>query len=360
MIVIAVIAGVVVLGGLFLVLGKGGSGTTAGADAPAEPTQKWTVTNVVRETPSTVSFEVDAQLTFKAGQFVLIRPKPELPFRAYSFSRAPGEPLRLTVKHVPNGQVSTHVTQALKAGDVLDVKGPYGQFVLPDGAKAVLLLAGGSGVTPMLSMLRALDAKGWPAAVTLIDGNRTAAEIILKGELDQLTQKSQGKLSVQHVLDDAAAAPKGPLAADVLEGLLAGAPTPDVIAVCGPTPMMEAARAVLAKRFPGVKVLEEKFAAEATVSADAPSCTVTVVDKGKEKSFSAKQGEHVLTAARKGKVSLQAGCEMGACGTCRVKVLSGTIDTPADSCLSDDERAQGFALVCVGKAKSDVKLEPAP
>ncbi|MCC7186977.1 MAG: hypothetical protein IT185_12085, partial [Acidobacteria bacterium] len=174
MIVIAVIAGVVVLGGLFLVLSKG-SPSTAGDAAPSEPTLKWTVTKVTRETPSTVSFEVDQPLSFKAGQFVLIRPKPELPFRAYSFSRAPGEPLRLTVKHVPNGQVSTHVTQSLAAGDVLDVKGPYGQFVLPDGAKSALLLAGGSGVTPMLSMLRALDGKGWPTAVTLIDGNRSQA-----------------------------------------------------------------------------------------------------------------------------------------------------------------------------------------
>ncbi len=359
MIAIAVIAGVVVLGGLILVFSKGGGSATADT-APTEPLLKWTVTKVTKETPSTVSFEVDQGLSFKAGQFVLIRPKPELPFRAYSFSRAPGEPLRLTVKHVPNGQVSTHVTQALEAGDVLDVKGPYGQFVLPEGAKSALLLAGGSGVTPMLSMLRALDAKGWPTAVRLIDGNRTQAEIILKAELDELVQKSQGKLTVQHVLDDAAAAPKGPLTAEVLEGLLGAVETPDVVALCGPTPMMDAARPVLAKRFAGVKVLEEKFAAEAAVSADAPTCTVTVVDKGKEKSFAAKQGEHVLAAARKGKVSLQAGCEMGACGTCRVKVLSGTIDTPADSCLSDDERAQGFALVCVGKAKGDVKLEPAP
>lgn len=332
----------------------------APAEAPSEPTTMWTVSAVVRETPSSISFEVDASLAFSAGQFVLVRPNAQLPFRAYSFSRAPGETLRLTVKQVVNGIVSTHLTQQLKAGDALEVKGPYGQFILPSTANRVLMLAGGSGVTPMLSMLRELEKQGWPKKVTLVDGNRSTPEIIFKAELDALEANSKGALKVLHVLDDGSHGMQGPLTTDVVNKLLLGLDPPDVVAVCGPTPMMDAARKALTGVWPQVKLLEEKFTVEATVAEGAPSHTATLVVGGKEKSFPVKEGEAVLTAARKARVSLQAGCEMGACGTCRVRCLEGSIETPTDACLSDDERAENYALVCVGKVKQPVRFEPAP
>ena len=130
---------------------------------PAAPAAlNWRVTSVTKETPSTVSFEVDGSMDFKAGQFVLLRPQASMPWRAYSFSRAPGATLRLTVKCVPNGQVSPHLTSKLAAGDLLEVKGPYGQFVLPASFQRALFIAGGSGVTPFISMLQEQSKKGWP------------------------------------------------------------------------------------------------------------------------------------------------------------------------------------------------------
>jgi ferredoxin-NADP reductase len=365
MTMVAVVLAVVVVGGIAVwLMGRGGGSAPAiASSAPAHldhPVQSWKVTNVTKETPLSVSFEVDATMTFAAGQFVLIRPNAELPWRAYSYSRAPSEPLRLTVKQVANGQVSTHITQKLQGGDVLEVKGPYGQFVLPAGSGRVLMLAGGSGVTPMISMLRDLRNQGWPRAVTLVDANRNAAEIILKGEIEELVASAQGKLSVVYVLDDATDGLKGPLTADALTAVLKNVETPEVVALCGPTPMMDAARGVVAQQYPSAKLLEEKFSADTNVAAGAPTHTATLVQSGKSKPFSVREGEAVLQAARKAKVSLQAGCEMGACGTCRVKVLSGGIETPTDACLSDEERAQGYALVCVGKLKRDVSFEPAP
>ena len=327
---------------------------------PAQQTFSWRVTKVTKETPTSVSFEVDASLDFKAGQFVLLRPTVDLPWRAYSFSRAPGQPLRLTVKKVKDGQVSTWITEKLAVGQTIEVKGPYGQFVLPETFNRALFIAGGSGITPFLSQLEQQKAKGWPSSITLLDFNRTAVEQILKTELDALEASSGGKLKVVHLLDDAATAPKGPPSQDVLNALLAGEEQPDVVGMCGPEPMMDLARAAVQARFAGVPILEEKFSMSHDVGGSGASYTVEFVHDGKTKSFPVKDGEHVLAAARKSGVNMSAGCEMGACGVCRVKVLSGNIEIPDDACLSDTEKSQGYALVCVGMAKANTRIEPAP
>lgn len=328
---------------------------------PAAPAPlSWRVTTVTKETPSTISFEVDASMDFKAGQFVLLRPTAALPWRAYSFSRVPGAPLRLTVKKVKDGQVSTHLTEKLAAGDVLEVKGPYGHFILPAAFTRALFIAGGSGITPFLSMLQEQQQKGWPAPISLLDFNRTGVEQILKAELDALVTSSAGKLEIIHLLDDAAEGPKGPPSKDVLGALLAGQQQPDVVAMCGPQPMMDLSREAVHARFPGVTVLEEKFTMSHDEGGSGATVTVELVQDGKSKPFPVKDGEHVLAAARKAGLNLSAGCEMGACGVCRVKVLSGQIHIPDDACLSDGEKADGYALVCVGTVKGSCRIEPAP
>jgi ring-1,2-phenylacetyl-CoA epoxidase subunit PaaE len=324
----------------------------------------WTVTKVTRETPSTVSLEFDATLDFKAGQFVLLRPNRELPWRAYSFSRAPGQPLRLTIKRVEGGAVSTFVTEKLTEGSSIEVKGPFGQFVLPEGGKHILMLAGGSGVTPMIGFLHELAQKGWPAKVTLIDANRSADEQILRKELDELAASSGAKLEIIHVLDDGGpdgSVERGPMTKDVVNALLSKIEAPDVVTLCGPTGMMESCNAVVRERFPSAKLIEEKFTAVvASVGADAIAHEVELVDGDKTKTFTVREGEPVLQAARRAKVELAAGCESGVCGTCRVKMRRGQIETPEESCLTAEERSQGYALVCIGKAKAPCSIEPAP
>ena len=334
------------------------------APAPARPAPPqalaWRVTTVTRETPSTISFEVDASMDFKAGQFVLLRPTAAMPWRAYSFSRAPGRPLRLTVKKVKDGQVSGHLTEKLATGDTLEVKGPYGHFILPATFTRALFIAGGSGITPFLSILQEQEKKGWPASLCLLDFNRTGVEQILKAELDALVASSAGKLEIVHLLDDAATAPKGPPSKEVFAALLESQPQPDVVGMCGPEPMMDMARAATLSRFPGVTVLEEKFTMSHDEGGSGASVTVELVQDGKTRPFPVRDGEHVLAAARKAGLNLSAGCEMGACGVCRVKVLAGEIHIPDDACLSDGEKAEGYALVCVGTVKGACRIEPAP
>lgn len=321
----------------------------------------WRVTTVTKETPSTVSFEVDGTMDFKPGQFVLLRPNAELPWRAYSFSRAPGRPLRLTVKRVQDGAVSTHLTTKLEAGQTLEVKGPYGQFVVPDESKQLLFIAGGSGITPFLSILQQHEAKGWPVPITLLDFNRTVGEQILRGELDALLASAAGKLEIVHVLDDAAEeGRRGPCNKVLLEKLLEGRPTPDLVGMCGPQPMMDLARELVIAKYGKVTILEEKFSMSHDDGGSGATYQVEFIADGKSKTFPVKDGEHVLAAARKAGLNPSAGCEMGACGVCRVKVLSGEIQVPDDACLSDGEKSDGYALVCVGTVKGACRIEPAP
>lgn len=327
--------------------------------APAPEGALWQVTTVTRETPSTISFEVEAAMDFKAGQFILLRPSAKFPWRAYSFSRAPGSPLRLTVKGVTGGLVSTHLTTQLAAGQKLEVKGPYGHFVLPPFQRA-LFIAGGSGITPFVSMLHEQDKLGWPAPITLLDFNRTQAEQILRAELDALTHSSRGKLEVVHVLDDAPSGIKGPPSKNLLIELLEGRPVPDVVAMCGPQPMMDLTRATVSVRYPQARLLEEKFTMSHDEGGSGATFEVELVLQGKTKPFPVRDGEHVLAAARNAGLNMSAGCEMGACGVCRVKVLEGTIHNPDDACLSDGEKADGYALVCVGTVKGRCRIEPAP
>jgi ferredoxin-NADP reductase len=351
---VVIIAIVVVLIILFAVVASRRVGASQGGGKVAIST--WTVTEVVKETPSTVSFGVDATMDFQPGQFVLVRPEPSLPWRAYSFSRAPGQPLRLTVRRVENGKVSTFITEKLAPGARLEVKGPYGQFLIPPIVTRALFVAGGSGVTPFVSWLHALDGRGWPFPVTLITGNRSAQEQILKAELDALEKKSAGKLTCVHVTDDA----QGVLSKDLLGSLVEKLEAPSFVAICGPEPMMNAAKELAQAKWASVTVLEEKFTASPETVGEGPGVQLELMQDGKVKPFEVKPGEHVLHAARRAGLDLPSGCEMGACGACRVKMHSGDIEVPDEACLSDAEKAQGFRLICVGSVKQPARFESAP
>jgi ferredoxin-NADP reductase len=352
-VIIGIVIAVIIV--VAFVASRRASSLPAGANK-ALAAASWTVTEVTTETPTTVSFGVDASMDFQPGQFVLLRPNTSLPWRAYSFSRAPGQPLRLTVRRVENGKVSTHLTTQLMTGDRLEVKGPYGQFVIPAIVTRGLFIAGGSGITPFLSWLHTLDGRGWPFAITLIVGNRNATEQILKAELDALTAKSGGKLTCVQVTDDV----EGPLTKELLGKLIASLEAPSFMAMCGPQPMMDNAREVVTAKFPGITVLEEKFSAAVDTVGDGPGITLELAQDGKVKPFEVKPGEHVLAAARRAGYELPSGCEMGACGACRVKLQSGDIQVPADACLSEKELGDGYRLICVGKAKGPARFESAP
>jgi ring-1,2-phenylacetyl-CoA epoxidase subunit PaaE len=297
--------------------------------------QRRAVSRVRALTSSVTQLELDGPLPFVPGQFVLVRAKPSLPWRAYSLSQAPGADVRLIIKRVEGGLASPTLTRELRAGDTLELKGPFGRFSPPADVQRLLFIAGGSGLTPFLSMCHAYEQRGWPVSVQLVNAHRNADEALAVDELDALAKRSAGRFTVVHAL--------GPVFdARALAGIAA-----DAVLCCGPEPLLRAVRAAL----PDVHLIEERFVVPAPQQGGGQHDAV-FLDAGRPVRFAVRGDEAVLHAARREGVSLPSGCEQGSCGTCKVRVLHGTIETPLDSCLSPEERERGEALTCVGRAGS--------
>jgi 3-ketosteroid 9alpha-monooxygenase subunit B len=295
------------------------------------------------ESPSTVSLTLDdAALRGAPGQFVQVRFADA--WRSYSLSHP--DDLRITVKRVPGGKVSGALCDAAAVGMELEVRGPFGGFgaALPVRGR-VLFIAGGSGVTPFGAMVPEVTRRG--VATRVIVANRSAADAPLVEDLRAV----KGAEVVAHV-DDAA----GMLDEARLAALLG--PRPDGVWCCGPEALMDLVRRVVAARWPDVPLVEERFVRAAS-AVDAPRRLAVVID-GVRRPLEVSPGRSILDAAREAGVAMPSGCEQGACGACRVRVLRGAVATPEGACLRDDERRDGFALACVGAPDDGAEISPSP
>jgi ferredoxin-NADP reductase len=336
------------------------------------------VCEVRRETRDAVSLVLEdpsgRSIDFVPGQFFTLISNIEGRElrRAYSASSFFGDKarVRLGVKRVTGGQVSNHINDRLQAGDLLRVLGPSGQFtVTPEAGldREFVLLGGGSGITPLLAITWAVLASEPASRLTLVYGNRGVDDIIYRAELDELAARHPGRFTLRHVLSEPPPGWQGStglLDADTLQRELdhlapgAGA----LYYVCGPEPMMEAARATLIDRgVPGQQVFEEKFsqphlrAGQVEQSATAQPAAVRL---GSQRySFTIPPGETVLDAGLAAGVPLRFSCTMGGCGACKVKLRQGEVAMEEPNCLDPGEREQGYVLACVSRARSPIDFE---
>lgn len=317
-------------------------GGRAPGGAPA-PVRALRVVAVVRETARAVSLDIEPALPFRAGQFLNIRLGPGEPWRSYSLSRAPGEPLRLTVQLKPDGQVSPRL-HALSAGATLEARGPYGAFVADDLPGPLLFIAGGSGITPLLSMLRA----GVPA--DLVYASRSPQDTLFLEEV-RTCVPAERLVWVWEREGEPGGLP-GRLDAPTLRAALArlGGGWRAAL-ICGPEPMRAAVRAALAADLPELVVREERFS---QAPAAGGAAVATFMSTAGPVVFPVAADESLLQAARRAGLHLPAGCEVGACRTCRVRVLSGAVDCDG---LSEAERQVGLALACVGRCAGQITFE---
>ena len=335
------------------------------------------VERVTRETEDAVTLALvdpaGAHLAFAPGQFltVLVRVGGQTLRRAYSLSSLPSDDrATITVKRIAGGRASTLLVEQAREGDTLRVLGPSGSFtVAVDAARAqrYLLVAGGSGITPLFSILRSLLSGEPRSHVTLLYANRTAEDVIFRARLEELAREHAGRLVLRLVLENAPADWHGGVgrldretASRELDRLgLSGA---EQVLVCGPTPMMAAVRAALeARGVPRGRILEELFTtpelgASATALPTGPQSIVVRRGSG-ETRLVAQPGETVLEAASRAGVPLPFSCGMGGCAACKVKLVSGRVALPEPSCLSEDERRAGLVLTCVGHAMEPTTLE---
>jgi ring-1,2-phenylacetyl-CoA epoxidase subunit PaaE len=334
------------------------------------------VAEVRRETPDAVSirFDLPSELrdvfAFKAGQHLTLRTllQGEDIRRNYSVCVAPHEgELRIAVKQIVGGAFSGWINTAVQPGAVIEVMPPHGSFTWtfdPVAERRYVGFAGGSGITPVLSILKAALAREPRGRFTLLYGNRTAAQVMFLEELAALKNRYLDRLEVFHFLEEEEEEIdlfNGRLDAAKIEQVLDSlirAEDVDAFFICGPGPMMDAVEAGLkACGVAGDKILLERYltgaisaaqaAAAQALVAKARGLRVSVVLEGRKSSvvFNA-DSQSVLDAARAAGLPAPYACKGGVCATCRAKLVSGTVEMKVNYGLSASELAQGYVLTC--------------
>jgi len=342
-----------------------------------------TVAGVVDETAEakSIRFAVPEELRetfkFKPGQHLTLKAEVagEEIRRNYSLCVAPQDgAVMVTVKRIAGGAFSNWANDNLKPGMAIEVMAPHGSFTwdFEEGAANHYVgFAGGSGITPVMSLLKTALLTEPGSRFTLIYGNRDSSSVIFLEALAQLKNCFMDRLQVHHFLAEEAeefALFNGMLdrakCSEILETLVEPA---DVTAffICGPGPMMDAAEEALKAR--GVasdKIHLERFTAgrpsaalEAQMQAltrEAAGLTMLVTLDGRKRRVAFDAGEgNILDSARKSGLAAPFACKAGVCATCRARVVSGEVEMAARYGLTDEEIAAGYVLTCQSVPKGD-------
>ncbi|WP_433731471.1 2Fe-2S iron-sulfur cluster-binding protein [Actinoplanes sp. CA-051413] len=334
-----------------------------------DPLRQVRITEVRRETPSAVTLVLEDAgerrnaFDFRPGQFfTLVADINGRPVRrAYSASSVPGSSrLEVTVKRVELGRFSTHAHGGLRAGDRLAVLGPCGSFhTEPQAPEQLVLVAAGSGVTPMMSMIRTrLAAESAGDRIALLYSSRDAVEVIFADELARLVKDHPGRLTVTHVLTRR----DGRLDAEGVRRWVAGvAPVAEAhYYVCGPEPLMDVVQGVLAGLgVPDAQVHQERYTSGAdTGNATTVPQELIVEEHGRPVgTVVVEPGQTLLDAGLAAGLPMPYSCTVGNCGDCMVRLRSGEVSQNEPNCLTPGQWADGFVLTCTACPLSKVTVD---
>ncbi|QNP44847.1 2Fe-2S iron-sulfur cluster binding domain-containing protein [Sphingomonas sediminicola] len=333
------------------------------------------VAEIIPETAeaNSIRFEIPTELgdafAFKAGQHLTLKATigGEEVRRNYSLCTAPAEQdWMVTVKRIAGGVFSNWVGDSLKAGDTVEVMPPHGSFTTefaPAAKRHIVGIAGGSGITPVLSLLRTTLKEEPDSQFTLLYGNRDSSSIIFLEKLADLKDRYLGRLSLHHFL----AEEEGDI--DLFNGMLdrtrcdeaitalIGDPASvDAWFICGPGPMMDAAEGTLLERnVDNERIHIERFTADrpsaalaaemAQLQTKAAGATMSVTLDGRTRRVAFTEA-NILDSARASGLPAPFACKAGVCATCRAKVTSGKVEMAARYGLTDEEVAAGYVLTC--------------
>ena len=314
----------------------------------------------------TLRFQIldERSLYAKPGQFLTFQWTVEgkRVLRSYTISSSPihDEYIEITPKRMENGCVSVFLNGQAKPGLTVDASGPYGRFYFDETLhRSIVLIAAGSGITPMISMLRYVDDLKLTTQVRLLYCVRTATDIIFQTELAKLAA-SLPNFKYEVCLsrpDPTWNGQSGRLSGEFVSRHLIDLDTPTFF-LCGPEGFMNNARQILARL--GVsqdRILQESFgeskgSAEPHVWEARPVETVAFMRS--EKFCKGSAGNTLLEVAEANGVQIPYGCRQGLCGTCATRVLSGTVRMDTEDGLTAEQKNAGYVLPCVGRAEGAV------
>ena len=326
---------------------------------------------------------------------VTLNGKPER--RAYSIASAPSERqhCQITVKREEHGLVSPYLHDVVKPGDLLPASGPGGSFTFTGAeANGIVLIAGGVGITPLMSIIRYLTDVSWAGDILLLYSCRSTDEFLFRDELEVL-QRRHVNLKVTAVIEQTDGSPwmgpRGRLRKALIADSVSDLPSRR-FHVCGPAPMMDAVKGFLGELgVPPGQIRTESFgspkprplvggpipptevapdlatpaarlspAAKPQASASAKSAALpaaTATFAKSKKSAPLPHGTPVLVAAESVGVDIEFSCRVGTCGLCKVKLLSGQVTMAVEDALTPQDKAAGVVLACQAMSEEDVAVD---
>ncbi len=344
---------------------------------------------VIPETPSVrtirllpSSNEKLMPFTFVPGQFL------NLSFwvggakmnRSYSISSSPTqrEYVDVTVRREPRGAVSRHVDDLLKVGDPIDAGGPVGRSTFTGTeADSIVLIAGGVGIAPMMSITRYLTERSWAGDIFFLYACRAPVDFIFEKSIAEL-QRVNPNLHFTVVMERADGSDyqgrRGRITKEVLLEAVPNLPSRR-IHLCGPPVMMDAIKAILAElKVPPDQVKSESFGTAApqpaaagtspkvTTPATGPLVTFLKNNKSARIRLDLQAGDSppkqtVLELSEELGIGIEFSCRVGTCGVCKVKMTSGEVEMAVEDALDPDDITNGIILACQAKPKADIEVE---
>lgn len=350
---------------------------------PVAP-KKWTgqlrIAQIFQETENVKTFRLMNPLggplpfSYLPGQFltitVPINGKPVK--RSYTLASSPTqhEFAEITVKHQEPGEVSAFLHRRVQPGDLVEFSGPTGSFIFTGReCKCILLIGGGVGITPLMSVIRYLSDRSWPGDIYLLYSIGRPQEFIFREELEYLQRRHPNVRVIVTVSHSEGSDWKGPTGRITKEFITQSIPdlASRYVHICGPVPMMETVKKMLGELgVPPVRIKTEAFGPalgkpEPTrASATIPARTTTEQQTGartpsvnfarSDKSASLPPDKTILDVADEIGVPIDNSCRVGTCGTCRVKLLSGQVTMAVEDGLEPGDKEQGIILACQGRS----------
>lgn len=328
-----------------------------------------TVEEIINETEDAVSVifkkpGIFNKVNYRSGQFLTLKIpiKDTIEKRAYSFSSSPGidKFLRITVKKVQKGLVSNYICNDLKKGTKVQVEKPAGSFFVIPNKKTqnnYVFFAGGSGITPIYSIIQSVLEKEPLSSIVLIYANRNEESIIFKKAIENLQGKYPDKFSVEHILEKKTTQESNYhqdlLNADLINDILKKNKlkySEGKYMMCGPQGFMDKAKEILAENgISRAQIKLEAFSANLVRSSNAKDLLskVTIYHENKKHNLKVKGDKTILQAALSDNIMLPYSCRSGMCSSCKAKCISGEVKMIDGHLLPEHEVEEGNILTCI-------------